>query len=203
MSYGVMAYAIDFDVIRRIVGSKDQQVLEDHEADFEDDAASIDELLENQSDGDDEAPLPAARDALRQMIMGESLDDRVGFAYAYCLKFLCDAHGEFLDNRTWYPISARFLESVQKALDAAGVPNQTISVAHLTAGESPIPIPFVDDFPGIGFLARSAVPDAFEALSRVNPVDIADTEARESIGALTEWLATCRKSDRDLICFYH
>jgi hypothetical protein len=39
------------------------------------------------------------------------------------------------------PISAPFLESVQKALDAAGVPTQTRSVAHITAGESPIPIP--------------------------------------------------------------
>lgn len=51
--------------------------------------------------------------------MGEPMDDRVGFVYAYCLKHLCGAHGEFLDDSAWYPAGYPHLERVQEALDVA------------------------------------------------------------------------------------
>jgi hypothetical protein len=203
MGYGIMAYGIDFDMIREIVGSRDWEALERYQAHFTHDAAAIDELLQYHSPGEAEAALPTARDALRQLIAGEPLDDRVGFAYAYCLKFLCDVHGDFLDNSTWYPVSAKFLDLVQSALDGAGVSRETISILRLTGSGSPIPIPFVDDFPGIGFLAKPAVRDASLALSRVNPVAITDDDVRQSILTLTEWVAICRERSCDLICFYH
>ena len=85
----------------------------------------------------------------------------------------------------------------------AGVPRETIAISQLTAGESPIPIPAIDDFPGIGFLARPAVRAAFDALARVNAAAIGDGEVRESLVALKGWLQTCRDQNRDLICFYH
>jgi hypothetical protein len=199
MGYGIMAYAIDSDEIRKAVGSRSQEALEAYQADFANDAAEIDELV-----GDFEGePVPTAQEALRQLVMGEPMDDRVGFVYAYCLKHLCNAHGEFLDNGAWYPAGYPHLERVQEALDVAGVPRETIAISQLTAGESPIPIPVVDDFPGIGFLARPAVRAAFDALARVNTAAIGDDDVRESLVALKGWLQTCRDQNRDLICFYH
>lgn len=201
MGYGFMAYAIDLDALKAIVGSGKQPALDEALADFGNEAAGIDALLESHSD--ETNPLPTARDALRQLIMGERLDDRIGFAYAYCLKHLCQVHGEFLDNSTWYPAPPPFLDEVQTALEGAGVPRQTFSVDRLSDGGSPIPIPPVDDFPGIGFVARPAVREAFDALSRVKLDDIADDDVRESIVGLTGWLATCRDRNCDLVCFYH
>jgi hypothetical protein len=203
MSYGIMAYAIDLDEIRAVIGSRSQQALETYEADFAHDAAAIDEFLEDHAEEGEGEPLPTARDALRQLIMGEPMDERVGFAYAYCLKYLCDAHGEFLDNGAWYSVRTAFLEQVQNALDGAGVAPETISVARLTAGGSPIAIPDVEEWPGIGFLARDAIRGALDSLARVNPAEIADGHVRDSVKQLTEWLSICRDQNRDLICFYH
>ena len=50
MGYGFMAYAIDLDALKAIVGSGKQPALDEALADFGNEAAGIDALLESHSD---------------------------------------------------------------------------------------------------------------------------------------------------------
>lgn len=196
MSYGLMAYAVDVPRLRALLGSRDQEAFEALNEKL--DAGSIDEMIEGQLDGE---PGPRASDILRQMVFGEPYDPRLGFAYAYVFQQLCNHYGEFLDNSAWLPIPMKFIDQVGRALERAGVPTEVFTVECLRSDKAPIPLPPIDDFPSIGWLAEDEVGPAAEALAKADMNAISDDDERESAEALREWIQHCAEERRALVCF--
>jgi hypothetical protein len=197
MGYGIMAYAVDLAVVRAVIGSGDEDLAEEvgeyFEAEFDDDYLA--ELAGGPG-------TPTAMEVARHMVMGEPYDDTAGFAYGYLFKQLCERHGSFLPNDAWYPCGSRFIARVDEALAAAGVPEQTLTVDALAFGGAPVPLP-PTDFPGIGWLERSYLDGALEAIAVDRLGELADVDIRTSIDQLRGWLEHCRRDNRDLVCFYH
>src|SRR5690606_24586907 len=110
------------------------------------------ELSAKPADG---RPLPDARTALRQMVMGEPLDGRAGVAYAYWFERMCEI-GECLPNDAWVRVRLDFFHEVQHGLTRAGVTD--VSIHTILYAPLPISLPLPDDFPIIGYTAAADAP---------------------------------------------
>lgn len=131
---------------------------------------------------------------------GEELEQ-----FGYALEFLCRHFGERLPNREWsaMPSGSRWVETVDRGLAAAGVPENVLRVGrHLMNRGAPIAIPEIEDFPGIGYLKLAEVKTAQEAFGKANLAASKNKEVLPSIQELQGWLQTCADSGRDLVCFY-
>ena len=201
MGYGVMAYAVPLELVSGCVGARDPGLLATLLADFGA-APAIDELLADARSPASE-DLPTARELLRHLVMDEPARSGLGFAYGYCFKYLCDRYGEFLDNSAWYPIGFDFVEEVQAELGRQGISDDVLSVADLVWGGAPVPLPPIDDFPGIGHLTRARVPTARAILAGVDLTRVADPGVRSGLSGLAGWFDDCLRAGLDLVCFYH
>jgi len=190
MGYGVMPYAVP-PAAWTVIGSRDEARL----TELDQWAGEIDELL-----GDE---LPPARELLRHMIMGEPYVENAGFAYGYWLKYVCEAYGEMLPNGAWMPIRIDFLDHVQRALTRAGVPAGRVSVHDIIFGGPPVPLPPIDDFPGIAHTPRDETESLLAALESGKPVEETDVYVRAAVEELRSWLSFCARNRCDLVCFYH
>jgi hypothetical protein len=166
-------------------------------------------------DGDEEDDEEAIREvttgaALVQMIMGGNQDGSQGYKYGYALLSLCDHIGEPQFNDTWCSIRYASLEAVDALLVKLGVEPKTFTTSAVLVGRgAPVTIPTADDFPFIGYLERTEIPPL---LAKLDPkkVDAAlanedpDVEEwlRPAVDELRNWLETCVKTERDLVCFY-
>lgn len=200
MGYGVMAYAVRLERVAGCVGARDPLLLAALLEDFRT-ARTIDTLLADAVTGDGEPP--DAREVLRHLVMDEPARPGLGFAYGYCFQHICDRYGEPLDNSAWYPIGFDFVEEVQAELGRQGVTDDALSVADLVWGGAPVPLPPIEDFPGIGHLPRARIPATLATLDRVDLGRDMDPDIRAGLVGLNRWLTDCVATDRDLVCFYH
>jgi hypothetical protein len=175
-------------------------------------------MLENEGEEvdsgvEEESPVCAsAADVLRHLIMGEELDRRAGFKYAYVLECLCRHFGEELAHDNWCDVrgGSGWFQDLDRTLREAGVPPQTLSVSrHLVERGPPIPIPRYDDFPYVGYLIRAEIKAALQALSAARIDDIGDEGEEDdepwlpdALEDMRGWLRECLDSHRDLVCFY-
>jgi hypothetical protein len=197
MGYGVMAYAVD-EAVWATIGCRSEEMVSLLEWGADDLVGFLDGVLAaKRPDG---RPLPDARTALRQMVMGEPLDERAGVAYAYWFKRMCES-GQFLRNDAWMPIRIQFFDDVEAALARAGAGG--VSIRDMVFGGLPITLPPPDDFPGMGYTSTM---DASALLAMLSAADLSsepDRYVREAIDQARDWLRICADSKRDLVCFYH
>ena len=103
----------------------------------------------------------------------------------------------------WMPIRIDFIGQVQRALVDAGVPEDRLSVGDTVFGGPPVPLPAIDDFPGIGVTPPDRVVDARAALAAADPNRVTDADVRAAVDELGSWLSTCAGRGHQLVCFYH
>ena len=157
-------------------------------------------LQDDETDEDDELTV---EEALRDMVDGANLNKDFGWKYAYALEALCWHFGELLDNSEWSPMRGQWSEQVDVAISRAGVPENTFSVeGHLMYRGSPIPIPEVPDFPFIGFLRKTELPEAAKSIAQCDRSKLGE-DVERAIRQVEGWLDRARKLERDLFCFYY
>jgi hypothetical protein len=198
MSYGVMAYAVR-ESLWTALGHGDPALAELSRGSRADgQAESLDELLQMNFSGD--ATVPDAREALRQLLAGEPLDQRIGFVYAYWVEHFC-SYELCLPSGAWMPIRGAWFDTVQQGLERAGVIG--VSVNSLVMSGLPVRLPRVDDFPLMGCTSRAKIPALFEAFGACDLSAVPDPQVRDSIAELRAWLSLCTGKGLDLVCFYH
>lgn len=190
---------------------------------LEDAMPLVEEFLRSMLDEDDEQEEPrkpedaqeepgtSAEEALRHLIMGEPLDRRAGFKYAYLLECLCRHFGEALPHDLWCDLrsGSGWFDELDGTLQAAGVSPETLSIRrHLVQRGPPIAIPRHGDFPYVGFLAAGEIGPALQAIQAARIDDIGEENGDEEpwlpegLNELRDWLQACADSRRDLVCFY-
>lgn len=189
MSYCLTVYAVSVEHLQRVLGSRDekliQRIAEENDYFF----SRIDEI-------DDEAGLSCA-DALTQMIRGEVSDDAPGYLYGYALKAICAAVGSELPAIYDIVGTGDWSDEVDQALKQAGAP---VRLTQLMYGGSPVPIPEPDDFPSIGNWSPAQVQAASAALKIA---DLAgDTEMAHTLRQIQGWSdIACNQPQTSLIGF--
>jgi hypothetical protein len=193
LGYGAMVWSVDLDLLRTDIGSGDRALARRYGAGF---AERYHHLQEDVGDA------VTLTDVARHMIMGEPYADQVGFAYGYFLQFLCDVHGTFLDNRSWMPVPVDFSGRLDEVLAEAGLLADGFSVTGLMFGGAPVPLPRIDDFPGIGYYEHGALKEAADQLARAGVIDLPD-EYGSPAYFVFQWLAQAHDEGRSLVGFFH
>jgi hypothetical protein len=153
MGYILTATAVDLGKVAAALGSKNKRLVSTLVKKFGDEFDQHDETAADFADDEDGEDALTMEDVLRQMVMGEEYNEELGFMYGYALDFICRHFGEELPNEHWsaMPSGSDWARTVDRGLKAAGVPERVLRVEkHLMYRGSPIPIPEIEDFPGIG-----------------------------------------------------
>ena len=206
MGYILTPIVIDLGKVSALIGSRNEHVLAALCDDFAHRLRDIDDAILDARDEEAAGEHLTARAALTQMIMGGEYDKDFGFVYGFGLELICDFLGDdFLPNTEWsaMPRGTQWAATVDDELQKLGVPAPVLRVSdHLIFRGPPIPLPPIDDFPGIGFLKLEEIRRAKQALASVDFSSLKDAEVRTAITQVWSWLHTCAESNRDLVCFY-
>jgi hypothetical protein len=204
MSYSHMFYGLDLKKLKAIYGSKDDRlsgaVLKARAQDFKDN----DEFFEDEIEGGD---FPNSEQALREIVAGSiGQHDGAEAMFGYVLKILCEHVGQRIGND-----------------DVAAVGEHPYA-SQLVASGPPVPIPVnKEDFPEIGFLALSQIPDEIKRIdeapkrARRNLVlsvlglltggkagrQMADNELAEDMAAYRKTLNDALEKKLDIVSFRH
>lgn len=201
MSYILTPILVRLADVRSAVGSRDAHLAERLVRSLSGELLRLDRDDEDYAD-EGEPPVPTMAEAVRQLVSGGPYDARVAFKYGYALECLCRERGETLPNGTWSAMGWDWVETVDAALDQAGVPVAAVRVTyHLLCRGAPVPLPHIDDFPSIGYLSCAEAWTAAEALAERLPA-VEDDEVRASLEEVSRWLQRCVHTGRDLVCFY-
>ena len=178
MSYAIHPYGIALTDLRKM--ACDLEACGAAYTKMRDMAARHDVWIAEQAD----PRLPTMRGALDLLAHGRG---GPGFCLGYALQLLCAAHGRFLDNAGVSGTRIEWLETVDAALEAQGK-----GFRLLTLTPPPVPLPFIDDYPMVGFARR-------EDLAEIASLPIADDpEIEGTFETLRAWAA----AGTDVVTFY-
>lgn len=188
MSYGVHAYAVDFDALTRAIGSGDTLLVKRLQEEHRDELSSLDELFEE----DIVEGAPSVGEALRLLIAGEATGSQPDNAqYGYALEFMCRSLGEALYPHRLTQLSISWL-AAQPMLNELGASPGPLS--------SLMPIPL--EFPGVGFVDPSEVPEKISEV-RAAASSSSDPDAGECYSEYLNWLEKALRGPRALVSFLY
>jgi hypothetical protein len=199
VGYGAMAYTVDLDRLRAEIGSGDRDSAERYSATFTEHNQYLQDMIDDTIG--DEGSVTVA-DVARHMILGEPCDERIGFAYGYFLKHLCETHGTFEDNYGWMPVPVDFPQRLDDYLAGQGLLAEGFTVTDLVFGGSPVPLPRIDDFPGIGYREFGTLTEPAEKLSWAGRIDMPE-EFSQAVYETFQWLARADSNKRSVVVFFH
>lgn len=194
MSSSLSAYAISFDHLKRVPGSRDRALVEAVGVEFADFLGRIDDL----KDEDAEDPIPSCLEAIAQIVDRAPLADHAGYVYGYAVEALCGHLGRELPNVAGISGASDWLNEVDEMLTARGVP---LSLSSLVFGECPVEIPRPDDHPFIGSWPPHVIPQALDVMRHVDLSGL-DFEMTETFEQILAWLEiTARAPENGVVGF--
>ncbi|MEV6067919.1 hypothetical protein AB0L82_15310 [Nocardia sp. NPDC052001] len=140
------------------------------------------------------------RDVMRQLLLGEPMEQDFGPTYGHALEVLCHHSGKLLGNAHWAGMRFRYFSMVEQALADIGV---EFDPAELVLGGAPIDLPPIDDFPSIGFVEGYRIDAMADTLNAVDLELLTDDSIRGSVAEMREWARTCQAEGTGLVCFYY
>jgi hypothetical protein len=202
MSYILSPIAVDLEQVTGVIGSRNKRLVGALIKQFSDGFGEIDEMAADFVDEEDGERATTVRDALTQMVMGEQYNEAVGFVYGYALEFVCLHFGDSLPNEHWWAMRSAWAHQADKALESAGVAAEALRLSQLMNRGSPVPLPLIEDFPGIGYMTLEELEAALAVFGEDRLAVVKDKGLREALSEVRGWLLTCAESGQDLICFY-
>jgi hypothetical protein len=167
MSYVLTPYLIDLEKLRKAVGSRDESLV-----------ASV--IKDNREKSELTEPL-------RQLVMGNQLDEAAGSDYGYALELLCGHLGEVLLPDVWGGV--RWM-----AVEDAGLEDL------LTKSGPPVPLP-PTDFPTIGHMTAAEVATKVAQLGKGH-LTSDDDELQELLDEYEGWLRKAALKKKAIVFFY-
>lgn len=200
MSYGLMTYVVDLDVLNGSVGSKDAKMrrmiggrFKQHLAHFDDQSSPLTE--------DEHLPI---YEAIRAVIDGGPFDEKHSVTYNYAFKWICEFHGRFLDNSNFSPMKAGWLETVGEGLAELGV--TAVRVEDLGMGSAPSPIPISSEgFPCYGEWSLAECEKALAQWEEVTeePKAAIDPYVLQAAESCMGWCGTAVAAGRGVAGFFY
>lgn len=182
------AYAVDLELLKSVLGSKDEALLSRLMAAYSADLAQLDEWFED----DIEDGAPSSGQALKELVSGDAPKSVSGVAqYGYALEILCRGIGQVMYPAHLTQLSTDWLAG-RSGLDQLGTsPGPLLGL---------VPIPF--DFPGVGCVAPDEVESRI-AEGRAAAAVATDVGTRECYAEYIGWLEAARKKGVALLSFLY
>ena len=207
MSHGVTPFAVSLQQLREVVGSRSKALLRELREEFEEELLDDDEAVEEANLSESFDPELPLSDALRHLVMDEERWDYEGAKYGFAVELLCSYYGLFLPNDRWQSTPLEWIETINDVMIEAGVEIEKFSIfGHMLYRGCPLDIPEIEDFPYIGYVELSEIPNAMESLSDELIASIKHRDAdeiRKAILQIREWLEACEREKSDLVCFFY
>src|SRR5262245_8371876 len=202
MGYSLNPLAVDLKKVAGVIGSRNKRLVGTLVKQFGDSFEEIDEMAADFTDEED-GGATTVRDALTQMVMGQEYNDELGFVYGYALEFICWHFGAILSNESWsaMPSPSKWAGKADKALESVGVDEKTLRLSQLMNRGSPVALPLIEDFPGIGYMTLKEIEAAVAAFGEDKLDAVKDEGVREALSEVRAWLWSCEDSREDLVCF--
>lgn len=179
VSYVLQPFLVDITKLRAAIGSRDASLVA---AIIENDPDAFD--LDDQDD--DELPLAEALEAL---IMEEPLESEDAHQYGYAFKEICDYLGEALEPDLWNGVR-------WTAVEGSGLEDL------LNKTGAPVNLPANAEFPYIGHIRRADLGTYLQG-ARDRRQSMADSEIKELLDELIDWLEIASHRGLDLVVVYH
>lgn len=184
MSYALNCFVIDIPKLKSVIGAGDESLVDAVKANTPE---AFDDEEEEEDDEDDEEVSMST--ALRQLIMGEELDEEQAHQYGYALQEICEYLGELQDADLWCGVR-------WSAVEACGLE------PLLTKSGPPVGIPINQgDFPAIGQLDRAEMATHLQAANQRRAAS-QDSEINELLEEYIAWLEAAKQRGLDLVFFY-
>jgi hypothetical protein len=204
MGTNLIPIAVDLEKVGHALGSKNKRLLGAVVKKYSREFRDLDDMAAEffADEGIDDSF--TIRDALGHMILGQEYreEPELGFMYGYALEYLCRQLGKALSFGWRFRSSSTLEWDMDRALAAAGVPEDVLRISRLTGRGCPVPLPEIPDDPYIGYMLQEEMPAALAAFDEAKLAAVESEDARGWLAELRGWLQTCRDSGRDLICFY-
>ncbi|MFD8396299.1 hypothetical protein ACFV2N_45750 [Streptomyces sp. NPDC059680] len=188
MSMSLSVYLLDVAATRALVGSRDDQLLKVIRDEFGDDLERDDRWFADAiADG-----APTSYEALRAVVSGGPFpqDGSSGsFQYGYAYKRLCSLTGSHLNNSSFSPYRAGWLEAVDDGLKALEVTAVSVSDFGMSTG-MPDGLPW-SDFPGCGQWTHGqcvAALEQFQAADRAGLEPSLEPEVESALSDCVDWI---------------
>jgi hypothetical protein len=175
MSYSLVPYIVDLAKLRAAIGSKDAKLIETIRK-------KDPEKFDSGKDG------LTLGEALSQLVMGEKLGKKAAHQYGYALETLAKHLGKPLPLDLWCGVR-------WEAMEDSGV-------ARIMESGSPVKLPKIPDFPGIGFLERNKIADMVRKMGDEGLTN-EDEELEELLREFEAWVRAAAKAKQDLLLFYY
>lgn len=204
MGYYIFSFGIETSKIQAAFGSKDHALQKEVEAN---------EVFRNYADSDDFGYETTTSKALVDIIQGNTMDSRAGFAYGYAVIGLCATMGSTLPYQQEIKLGYE-TDLINMVLNEDfGLEDLEIEMRLLPDKSNPFGIPAIEDWPLIGLIRHNEL-EAFKAqLASLNITDAKIQElegdpdernfAYEHLKGILENVSYCYENGLDLISFCH
>jgi hypothetical protein len=188
VSSTITVYAVPFDRLRRVPGSRDPGLAEAVGTEFGYFLSRIDELKKDEDEG-----VPTCREAVGQIVAGAALSPRLGYLYGYALEAICAYLGRELPAVHAISRAAAWVDGVDDLLHGRGVP---VRLSDLVYGGCPVAIPPPDDSPCIGSWPPRVIPAALGAIRGAGLAGL-DHESAGTLAQVRGWLEAAAEDPGD------
>ncbi|WP_330342681.1 DUF7691 family protein [Streptomyces sp. NBC_00557] len=188
MSMSLSVYLLDVAATRALVGSRDDQLLQVISDQFGDELTRADQWFDQAiAQG-----APTSFEALQTVVHGGPFPQGGSpgaFQYGYAYKRLCSLTGSHLDNSSFSPYRAGWLEAVDEGLKALKV--TAVSIAEFGMWEGmPDGLPW-SDFPGCGQWTHGQCVTALEQFETANRAGLEpslEPEVENALSDCVDWI---------------
>lgn len=208
MGYYIFSYGIDTEQVQQVFGSKDAALLGRIEQN---------EIFRGYAEDDWDDYDTDLEQALRDIIAGNTLQERSNHIYGYALIGICATLGKELPHTQEIKLGYE-TDFINAALAADfGLDNFMMEDALFREGSAPFPMPAIDDWPLIGLLRHAellqlkeklkAVVITEEKIEELSGSEDEEVEekgyAYEHIKGILENMDYCIARNLDLVSFCH
>jgi len=208
MSQTLFSFGINTEEIQSVFGSKNKILFNQIIATF---------AFKAYQDFLPEGFTLSTKEAIRQLVFGETLSENDYHAYGYALICICDAFGDTLPYNYEYEetedIKAETIPLINTILAAEFQCSSSIETFLFPDNQHPFPIPKIETFPKIGFIKKTDLQSLLEKLEAITIDDemienFAENEAERSLAyqnlqAFINNINNCIEFEYDYISFFH
>ncbi|MFI4876816.1 MAG: hypothetical protein ACIALR_15805 [Blastopirellula sp. JB062] len=182
MSYVLSPILVDFAKLEKAIGSGDASLIEAVKANnperFEDD---------EEWDAEDEGMISLS-DAIKDLVMGNELDDESGSQYGYALEEIAAHLGTSIPPTEWGGVRWAAI--------------QECGLVRLMATQAPVPLPDLEDFPALGHIRQADLAQQVnEFEQRIEQAT--DAAIQALLREFLDWLKQAQAQKTDVLLTYY
>ena len=198
MGYGLSIYCAPPEQLQRIVGSRDEALMNEVLSEMADWLTDYDRQMGAPDTDPDADPDISHADAVREIFTGDFTNVPRTSRYGWAMEVILAFFGERLSYDGFIPVDTEWYQTLDETLDEHGVADVRFTKL---IWQSPFKIPEPDDWPCIGHWTESDIAAAAEAMPRV--LAKVEDDIHTAFATALGWCEQARKQPGHMLVGFH